>query len=75
MELRKDDTLILVVPITEEASIRSTNPALSDQELEEIRADLRAAGQEDPIYLLGTDPINSGVDDASVNLDHYIYGV
>jgi virulence-associated protein VagC len=28
----------------------------------------------DPIFEFGKDPVKIGVDDASVNLDHYLYG-
>jgi hypothetical protein len=33
-----------------------------------------AAAEEDPLWALGTDPVDLGVTDASVNHDHYAYG-
>jgi hypothetical protein len=33
----------------------------------------RVAGGEDPILLLGEDPVDDEVTDASVNYDHYLY--
>jgi hypothetical protein len=29
---------------------------------------------DDPLWLIGTDPVDLGVTDASVNLDEYLYG-
>ena len=32
------------------------------------------AGKDDPIYDIGKEPVESGISDASENLDKYIYG-
>lgn len=37
------------------------------------RAEGRVGGEEDPILLMGEDPVDDEVIDASVNHDHYLY--
>jgi hypothetical protein len=54
---------------------------LSEAEREELAERLlatvrnpRVIAKDDPILLLGTDPVDTGDTDASVALDRYLYG-
>lgn len=61
------------VEIFEEPGRVLISPATASPEASLGRVGERPDGQEDPILLMGEDPVDDEVTDASVNHDRYLY--